>query len=603
MSQQPVINPDSRMIMVCCGTGCQANGSMAVFQALRQALENSNETGVQTFTKSTGCNGLCEKGPLVKILPDDITYCQVQAVDVPEIVDSLKTGLPLERLFYRDPVTREKYRSHHQTNFYKKQKKIALRNIGEIDPGSIQDYLDRSGYYALRLALQRMTPEQVCEEVLQSGLRGRGGGGFPTGLKWKSCAAVDSTPRYVICNGDEGDPGAFMDRSVMEGDPHTVLEGMIICAYAIGASAGYIYVRDEYDLAGTNLTAAIEDAHKHGFLGEKILGSDLSFDIRIVRGGGAFVCGEETALIASIEGNVGEPRDKYIFPTEKGLWGQPTVINNVETWANIPVIIGYGAEAFASVGTKGSKGTKVFSLVGKVVNTGLVEVPMGTTLREIIFDIGGGVPKGRSFKAVQTGGPSGGCIPENLLDLEVDFDSLTAAGSMMGSGGLIVMDDRTCMVEVASYYLNFLAGESCGKCVPCREGISLMLATLKRICEGDGQESDLVLLESLSKTLQQASLCALGRTASNPVLSTIKYFREEYLEHINKHRCPAGVCKDLTEFYIDAEVCTGCGLCRKNCPVEAVSGEKKQPHMIDAVKCIKCGDCINRCRFQAVKVR
>lgn len=603
MSQQPVINPDSRMIMVCCGTGCQANGSMAVFQALRQALENSHETGVQTFTKSTGCNGLCEKGPLVKILPDDITYCQVQAVDVPEIVDSLKTGLPLERLFYRDPVTREKYRSHHQTNFYKKQKKIALRNIGEIDPGSIQDYLDRSGYYALRLALQRMTPEQVCEEVLQSGLRGRGGGGFPTGLKWKSCAAVDSTPRYVICNGDEGDPGAFMDRSVMEGDPHTVLEGMIICAYAIGASAGYIYVRDEYDLAGTNLTAAIEDAHKHGFLGEKILGSDLSFDIRIVRGGGAFVCGEETALIASIEGNVGEPRDKYIFPTEKGLWGQPTVINNVETWANIPVIIGYGAEAFASVGTKGSKGTKVFSLVGKVVNTGLVEVPMGTTLREIIFDIGGGVPKGRSFKAVQTGGPSGGCIPENLLDLEVDFDSLTAAGSMMGSGGLIVMDDRTCMVEVASYYLNFLAGESCGKCVPCREGISLMLATLKRICEGDGQESDLVLLESLSKTLQQASLCALGRTASNPVLSTIKYFREEYLEHINKHRCPAGVCKDLTEFYIDAEVCTGCGLCRKNCPVEAVSGEKKQLHMIDAVKCIKCGDCINRCRFQAVKVR
>ncbi len=603
MSQLATENTSNgRTILVCCGTGCQASGSLEVLASLRGLLAGEAGTAVRASTKSTGCNGLCEKGPLVKILPDDITYCQVAAEDVPDIVDGLRDGTPVQRLLYRDPVTRQRYRSHRETSFYKKQHKIALRNIGEIDPGDIRDYLDRGGYRALRTALS-MTPAQVIGEVLASGLRGRGGGGFPTGRKWQSCAAADNAPRYVICNGDEGDPGAFMDRSIMEGDPHTVLEGMIICAHAVGASSGFIYVRDEYDLAVVNLHQAIRDARAAGFLGDRILGSDLSFDIEIVRGGGAFVCGEETALIASIEGHPGEPRDKYVFPAVKGLWGRPTVINNVETWANVPVIIDGGAAGFAEIGTAGSKGTKVFSLVGKVVSTGLVEVPMGATLREIVFDIGGGVPRGRSFKAVQTGGPSGGCIPGSLLDLAVDFDSLAAAGSMMGSGGLIVMDDRTCMVEVARYYVNFLAGESCGKCTPCREGISLLLETLTGITGGRGSIADLDLLESLSATVRAASLCALGRTAPNPVLSTLKYFRDEYLAHICDHRCPAGVCRELTEFYIDAGLCTGCGLCRRKCPAEAVSGEKKQPHAIDAARCIRCGECINNCRFQAVRIR
>lgn len=407
----------------------------------------------------------------------------------------------------------------------------------------------------------------------------------------------------MVCNGDEGDPGAFMDRSIMEGDPHSVIEGMIIGAYAVGAAAGFIYVRDEYDLAVVNLGRAIEDARRSGYLGDNILGSGFSFDIEIVRGGGAFVCGEETALLASIEGNVGEPRDKYVYPTEKGLWGQPTVINNVESWANVPVIINRGADEWARVGTATSKGTKVFSLVGKVYNTGLVEVPMGTTLREIIFDIGGGIPNGRQFKAVQTGGPSGGCIPASLIDLPVDFDSLTSVGSMMGSGGMIVMDDRTCMVEVARYYLNFLAGESCGKCVPCREGIRRMLEILTRICNAQGHPEDLEILSSLGETLQVASLCGLGKTAPNPVLSTLRYFRDEYVAHIVEKRCPAGVCRSMTEFYIDASLCTGCGLCKKNCPADAISGEIKEVHVIDQDRCIKCGECINNCKFQAVKVR
>jgi len=600
---QQTIDLDSRMILVCCGTGCLANGSMEIYNALQQKLAATN-VQVKTYTKPTGCNGWCEKGPLVKIMPDDITYVQVTEADVTEIIEkTLRTGEIISRLLYRDPKTKKRVRSHHEIDFYKKQHKIALRNIGEIDPASIEDYVSRDGYRAIAKVLREMTPSQVIAEVVKSGLRGRGGGGFPTGLKWRACASAASFPRYVICNGDEGDPGAFMDRSIMEGDPHTVIEGMIICAYAIGASAGYIYVRDEYSLAVKNLGIAINNARSWGYLGQNIQGSTLSFDIEIVRGGGAFVCGEETALIASIEGNVGETRDKYVFPTEKGLWGQPTIINNVETWANIPVIINEGAQEFASMGTEGSKGTKVFSLVGKVINTGLVEVPMGTTLREIIYDIGGGIPGGRDFKAVQTGGPSGGCIPENMLDLEVDFNSLTRAGSMMGSGGLIVMDDRTCMVEIARYYVNFLAGESCGKCAPCREGIRALLEILNGICKGTGREEDLILLQEIGETMQTASLCALGRTAPNPVLSTMRYFKDEYIAHIKDARCPAGVCRDLTEFYISEELCTGCGLCIKNCPVDAVSGEKKAVHVINQEKCIRCGECINHCKFNAVKVR
>jgi len=600
---QSTIDLNSRMILVCCGTGCLANGSMEVYDALKQGLTSTN-VQVQTYTKPTGCNGWCEKGPLVKIMPDDITYIQVKTTDVAEIIGkTLQTGEIINRLLYRDPKTKQRIKSQHEIPFYKKQHKIALRNIGEIDPASIEDYIDRDGYKAITKVLGEMAPSQVIEEVIKSGLRGRGGGGFPTGLKWKACAAATAAPKYVICNGDEGDPGAFMDRSIMEGDPHTVIEGMIICAYAIGASAGYIYVRDEYSLAVKNLGIAIDNARSRGYLGKDILGSTLSFDIDIVRGGGAFVCGEETALIASIEGNVGEPRDKYVFPTEKGLWGQPTIINNVESWANIPVIINEGAQKFAAIGTEGSKGTKVFSLVGKVINTGLVEVPMGTTLREIIYDIGGGIPGGRKFKAVQTGGPSGGCIPESMLDLQVDFDTLTKAGSMMGSGGLIVMDDRTCMVEIARYYVNFLAGESCGKCTPCREGLKAMQETLERICKGHGKAEDLTFLQDIGETMQTASLCALGRTAPNPVLSTLHYFADEYLAHINEARCPAGVCRDLTEFYIEAELCTGCGLCVKQCPVDGITGEKKEPHVIDQDKCIQCGECINHCKFNAVKVR
>lgn len=593
----------SKTILVCCGTGCLAGGSKEIFQALKQGLGAEQGFHVEMLVKATGCNGWCEKGPLVKIMPDDITYCRVKLSDVAEIIEkTLILGQVINRLLYRDPLTKEYFRSHHETDFYRKQRKVALKNIGEVDPGSIDDYLAHGGYRALKRALA-MSREEIVQEVIASGLRGRGGGGFPTGLKWQACAKMKNEPRYIICNGDEGDPGAFMDRSIMEGDPHNVLEGMTICAYAVGANQGFIYVRDEYDLAVANLTRAIHDAKERGFLGQDILGSGLSFNIQLVRGGGAFVCGEETALIASIEGNVGEPRDKYVFPTEKGLWGQPTVINNVETWVNISHIIENGAASFASIGTTGSKGTKVFSLVGKVNNTGLVEVPMGTTLREIIFDIGGGIPGGRKFKAVQTGGPSGGCIPGSLLDLPVDFDTLTQAGSMMGSGGIIVMDDRTCMVEVARYYVKFLAEESCGKCVPCREGIRRMLEILTRISQGKGEEADLPLLMHIGRTMQTASLCALGRTAPNPVLSTIKYFREEYLAHIAVKSCPAGFCPALTEFYIDEGKCTGCGLCAKNCPVEAITGKKKEAHLIDGGKCIKCGACLNRCRFDAVKFK
>lgn len=602
MSNQPNSGKPGRLIMVCCGTGCTANGGQDVYQAFCNEIEGQEEFEV-VGVKSTGCNGWCEKGPLVKIVPDDITYCGVKPADVKEIVDrTLKEGELIKGLLYRDPQSKKHLKSHHDTDFYRKQHKIALRNIGEIDPASIQDYIGYHGYEALSKVINIMKPAQVIDEIIAAGLRGRGGGGFPTGIKWKTCASAPGDTRYIICNGDEGDPGAFMDRSIMEGDPHSIIEGMIICAYAINASRGYIYVRDEYDLAVHHLGRAIEDARQAGYLGDNIGGTSLHFDIEIVRGGGAFVCGEETALIASIEGRPGEPHDKYIFPAEKGLWGQPTIINNVETWANIPYILLHGARHFASIGTEGSKGTKVFSLVGKVQNTGLVEVPMGTTLREIVFEIGGGVPGGRSFKAVQTGGPSGGCIPAQLLDLEVDFDNLTRAGSMMGSGGIIVMDDHTCMVEVARYYVQFLAGESCGKCTPCREGLRAMLEILTRICAGQGSMHDIELLEEISSTMQSASLCALGKTAPNPVLSTLKYFRDEYREHIEKQRCPAGVCRNITSFSIDPELCTGCGLCTRNCPVDAIQGEKKQAHSIDNKACIRCGECFRNCKFDAVKV-
>lgn len=595
---------DRQTILVCCGTGCTANGGREVFEAFAARIKDHPELELQPIIKATGCNGWCEKGPLVRLLPRDITYCSVAPQDVDEIVvKTLLEGVLIKRLLYRDPVSKEYLSSHHQTDFYRKQHKLALRNIGEIDPGQIEDYFRREGYQALKKVLQGLSGQEVIDTLKAAGLRGRGGGGFPTGRKWQACHDAPGQEKFIICNGDEGDPGAFMDRSIMEGDPHTVIEGMVLGAYAVGASRGYIYVRDEYDLAVEYLGKAIRDARHHGYLGQKILGSELSFDIELVRGGGAFVCGEETALIASIEGRTGEPHDKYVFPTEKGLWGQPTIINNVETWANIPVIVLHGAESFAAIGTEGSKGTKVFSLVGKVVNTGLVEVPMGTTLREIIYEIGGGVLKKRSFKAVQTGGPSGGCIPAELLDLPIDFDSLTQAGSMMGSGGLIVMDDHTCMVEVARYYVNFLAGESCGKCTPCREGIRALLEILTGICNGQGKLEDLDLLEEISFTMQEASLCALGRTAPNPVLSTLRYFRNEYLAHIEQHRCPAGVCRQLTTFYIDPESCKGCGVCIKHCPVNAIQGEKKEAHVLDEAICIRCGECYRQCAFNAVQLR
>ncbi|QCX34094.1 NADH-quinone oxidoreductase subunit NuoF [Caloramator sp. E03] len=594
---------DKKIVKVCCGTGCLANGSGALYEKLLEKSKLKGDFSVDILVKSTGCNGLCEKGPLIKIEPYGITYCKVKLSDVDEIYEkTILKGEVIERLLFTD-ASGKKTKSHKDTEFYKRQQKLALRNIGEIDPTCIDDYIEREGYKALYKALFEMTQEDIINEVEKSKIRGRGGAGFLTYRKWMGAKKIDNFPKYVVCNGDEGDPGAFMDRSIMEGDPHSIIEGMIICARYLDANMGYIYIRDEYGLAVKNMNRAIEDAKKHGYLGKNILGSGFDFDLQVVRGGGAFVCGESTALMSSIEGKVGEPRAKYIHSNEKGLWGQPTVLNNVETWANIPLIILNGGDWFASIGTENSKGTKVFSLVGKVKNTGLVEVPMGTTLRELIFDIGGGIINNRKFKAIQTGGPSGGCIPESLLDLKVDFDTLTKAGSMMGSGGMIVMDDRTCMVDVARYYIKFLSEESCGKCAPCREGIKRMLEILTDICEGRGKEEDIELLEEICSMVESAALCGLGKTAPNPVITTLKYFKEEYIEHIENKRCPAGVCKNLTTFYIDSDKCIGCGLCKRNCPADCISGEIKKPHSIDALKCIKCGSCIENCRFSAVKVK
>jgi len=588
-----------RTVLVCCGTGCIATGSYDVSQALRsELLKAGADATVEVAVKETGCNGFCENGPIVSIMPDDICYYKVKPGDVPAIAQSLGAE-PVERLLYKSdgkPVL-----SRSENPFYARQHKIALRNIGLIDPGEISDYMARGGYKALRKALE-MTPEEIISEVETSGLRGRGGAGFPTGRKWRIAAGQDAVPKYVVCNGDEGDPGAFMDRSILEGDPHTVLEGMAICAVAIGAQEGFLYIRDEYGLALKHIEKAIRDAEAEGIIGDRIFGGNKSLRLSVVRGGGAFVCGESTALMASIEGRVGEPRAKYIRSVQRGLWDKPTVLNNVETFANIPVIIQDGGARFAGLGTEKSKGTKVFSLVGKVRRTGLVEVPMGAPLRQLIYDIGGGVIGDRLFKAVQTGGPSGGCIPADMLDLPVDFETLSERGAMMGSGGMIVMDDRSCMVEVARYYTAFLAGESCGKCTSCREGLRQMLHILTEITHGRGREGDVSLLEEIGESVIATSLCALGKTAPNPVLTTIRYFPGEYNAHIRDTFCPAGVCAELSAFGIDAGLCNGCALCKRACPVGAISGDIKTPHVIDMDICISCGACREACRADAIGV-
>jgi NADH:ubiquinone oxidoreductase subunit F (NADH-binding)/(2Fe-2S) ferredoxin/Pyruvate/2-oxoacid:ferredoxin oxidoreductase delta subunit len=559
--------------------------------------------GLPVVVKRTGCHGLCELGPIVTVEPEGILYLRVEPKDVEDIAKSLMDGDPVSRLLYRHPVTKKRIPHYRDVDFYSKQTRLVLRHNGHIDPESIDDYLSAGGYKAFERALWEMSPEQVIAEVKDSGLRGRGGAGFLTGLKWEFTYKAPGDTKYVIANGDEGDPGAFMDRSIMEGNPHSVLEGMLIGAYAIGAQEGYIYVRNEYPLAVKRLRIAIQQAREHGLLGQNILNSGVDFDIGIVRGAGAFVCGESSALMASVEGRVGEPRPKHVHATHKGLWDRPTALNNVETLANVPMIIEQGSDWYASFGTARSKGTKVFSLVGKIKNTGLIEVPMGASLREIIYDIGGGILKDREFKAVQTGGPSGGCIPATLLDLPVDFERLTEAGSMMGSGGMIVMDERTCMVDFARYFVDFLKDESCGKCTACREGIKQMLGILTRITKGQGQEGDIELLEELGSVVQQTSLCGLGKSAPNPVLSTIRYFRDEYEAHIYDQKCPAGVCRELITFYIDPELCKGCTLCAQRCPQGAISGERKEAHVIDQALCIRCGVCREVCPSEAVIVQ
>jgi NADH-quinone oxidoreductase subunit F len=593
-------DPNQPCIVICGGTGCLALGAQEVITAFEQEIKKGG-LEKKLALRVTGCPGFCERGPLVVIKPENILYQQVESKDAAEIVSATVKGNIVDRLLYTDPNTGQKITYEHEVPFYKKQKRLLLGNNSNIDPTKIEDYLALGGYAALSKVLFKMSPEGIIAEVKKSGLRGRGGGGFPTGVKWETCRQAKGETKYIICNCDEGDPGAFMDRSLMEGNPHSVLEGMLIGAYAIGGHQGYIYVRNEYPLAVRNAQIAIEQAEKLGLLGKNILGSGFDFSVRISRGGGAFVCGESTALMASLEGKVGEPRAKYVHTVEKGLWEQPTNLNNVETWANIPLIIKNGADWYAEVGTEGSKGTKIFSLVGKINNTGLVEVPMGITLREIIYDIGGGIPGGKKFKAVQTGGPSGGCIPESSLDLPVDFDQLTKVGSMMGSGGMIVMDENSCMVDIAKYFINFLEGESCGKCVPCREGLKRMSQILTDITEGRGKEGDIELLERLSAAIADSSLCALGSTAPNPVLTTIRYFRDEYETHIKDKRCPAGVCKELVTYLIDEEKCPGCGLCVKACPVEAITDMgKKKPVVLDQERCIKCGACYDVCNLDAV---
>lgn len=587
-------------ITVCGGTGCHASGCVDVADAFKSALKsNGSEDSVDLIV--TGCHGFCERGPIVLIHPNEIFYQKVTPQDVDEIItETVGKGKLIDRLLYRDPVTNDVKSLESDIPFYKKQMRLVMGNNTSIDPTNLMDYIAVDGYVALEKVLRDMTPEKTVDEIKKSGLRGRGGGGFLTGRKWESTRNAAGDTKYIICNADEGDPGAYMDRSILEGNPHSVLEGMIIGAYAIGANEGYIYVRNEYPLAVANITTAISQAREHGLLGNDILGSGLNFDVKVTRGGGAFVCGESTALMASLEGKPGEPRAKYIHTSEKGLWDKPSNLNNVETLANVPLIMKNGADWYSGIGTGSSKGTKVFSLVGKINNTGLVEVPMGMTLKEIIYDIGGGIPNGKTFKAVQTGGPSGGCIPESMLDLPVDYERLAEAGSMMGSGGMIVMDEDTCMVDMAKYFVDFLQEESCGKCVPCREGLKRMGEALTDITEGRGRIEHLALIKDLAEMLRDASLCGLGQTAANPVMATLKYFEDEYTAHIRDGKCPAGVCRELIMYSIDSDKCTGCGLCLKNCPSSVITGEKKHPHVIDNENCIKCGICYDVCKFDAV---
>lgn len=587
-------------VLVCGGTGCTSSNSGEIINALEREIKAKGLEKEVEIVK-TGCFGLCALGPIMIVYPEGSFYSMVKVEDIPEIVEEhLLKGRIVKRLLYQETVEGDNIKSLNETAFYAKQKRTALRNCGVINPECIDEYIAMDGYKALEKVLTQMTPEQVIEEIKASGLRGRGGGGFPTGLKWSFAAAQQADQKYVCCNADEGDPGAFMDRSILEGDPHTVLEAMAIAGYAIGSTQGYIYVRAEYPIAVERLQIAINQAHEYGLLGNNIFGTDFSFDVQLRLGAGAFVCGEETALMTSIEGNRGEPRPRPPFPAVKGLFQKPTILNNVETYANITQIILNGADWFSSIGTEKSKGTKVFALGGKIAHTGLVEVPMGTTLREIVEEIGGGVPNGKKFKAAQTGGPSGGCIPAEHLDIPIDYDNLISIGSMMGSGGLIVMDETTCMVDIAKFFLEFTVDESCGKCTPCRIGTKRLLEMLEKITSGNGTMEDLDKMEKLCYYIKDNALCGLGQTAPNPVLSTLHFFRDEYVAHVKDKKCPAGVCKKLLQYSVVEDKCRGCTACARVCPVGAISGKVKEPHKIDATKCIKCGACMEKCKFGAI---